>query len=676
MQFLYPLFFIAGLSLLIPIIIHLFNLRRYKTVLFPHTRFLKSLQLHSRKQSQVRYKWLLAVRLLFLLFLIIAFAQPFFASEQDKSAELTAVYIDNSESMSLRKGQKTLLAIAKQNAKQLVEQSNGPFLILSNSDRPSNYLPVSKQQAMSLIDDIDFSGNLKTNTQILTSLQNSVTSEIRGSVNLYYLSDFSKDNFQKSLSVLPANIKFNGVYLAQQNPNNVFIDTAFFEYPFLQLGQPNKLVVRSKYVGEKPKVKSVVSLSINNQVKAALNPNFDAQGISLDTISFQVSEPTWQKILLTITDDNLHFDDSFVIAARSSADLSILVVNESQPNLYLQAALRSYQGFKVSEHSIQSVPKDLSSYSLIILNGFNDLPQIWADTLISALNNGQNVVLFVGDKMQIEAMNKGLGSVADISFGTMDTVAQPVGQFQQEHKLLKDIFDKIPDNLQLPYAKAHYPIRAGLSANQQSIFSFRNGDPFLAAYQSYAGQLFICATSIDDKWGNFQSSYFFVPFLYQMASTSKGNQIFAITNGQKTSVNINLSTANNRGQLHLKMGNTDLIPMQRAEGLGTKIFVDVLNLSSGFYEVYNKAEDTARIAVNSNREESDLSVWSLPDLKKNWNQENFNWQQLDTQKQILTTEQQSAFPLWKLCAILALAMLGVETFLLSKNLKQKQAITS
>ncbi|MCC6187189.1 MAG: BatA domain-containing protein [Chitinophagaceae bacterium] len=676
MQFLYPLFFIAGLSLLIPIIIHLFNLRRYKTVLFPHTRFLKSLQLHSRKQSQVRYKWLLAARLLFLLFLIIAFAQPFFASNQNQKAQLTAIYIDNSLSMSLRNGQRTLLDIAKQNAKQLISQNNGPFLILTNASQPSSFLPVSKQQALGIMDAIDFSGNTKTSSQIFTSLQNLIAPENSGAVAFYYLSDFSEKEFQQSKATLPTNISFNGVYIAQQNASNVYIDTAFFEYPYLQLGLPNKLVVKCKYVGNKPKSSSVLTLSVNDQVKAALSPNFTAKGSSIDTISFQVNEPIWQKILLTITDDHMRFDDSFSITARSARDLSVLLLNESQPNLYLRAALGSYTGFKVTEQSLATMPKNLSAYSLIILNGLNTLPQQWADTLRTALEKGQNVMLFVGDKMQTVAMNEGLASIADIRFGAMDTTAQAVAQLQLEHRLLKNIFDKIPDNIQLPFAKTHYKLLAGLGANQQSVFSFRNGDPFLAAYSLYPGQFYICATSIDEKWGNFQSSYFFVPFLYQMASTAKDNQIYALNSGQKEPIEINLSTANNQGQLHLSNANVDVIPLQRAEGMGAKLFLNELNLNSGYYNVHNKQDDTAWIAINSNRSESDLKVWSLADLKKNWDEPNYHWQQLEPQKQILTSEQQSSFSLWKLCAILALLMLGVETYFLSTNLLKQDANTN
>src|ERR1700744_6600077 len=103
-SFLYPLFLVAGLALAIPVLIHLFNLRRYKTVFFPHTRFLKNIQLNSRRQSQVRYKWLLAARLLFLASLILAFAQPWFNrhTKKDIGNKLQVIYMDNSYSMSVK----------------------------------------------------------------------------------------------------------------------------------------------------------------------------------------------------------------------------------------------------------------------------------------------------------------------------------------------------------------------------------------------------------------------------------------------------------------------------------------------------------------------------------------------------------------------------------------------
>ncbi|HNB82021.1 MAG TPA: BatA domain-containing protein, partial [Chitinophagaceae bacterium] len=67
MNFYYPLFLIAALSVAVPIIIHLFNFRKYKRVFFPDIRFLKSLQEQTKRHSQLKKLLILAARILCLL---------------------------------------------------------------------------------------------------------------------------------------------------------------------------------------------------------------------------------------------------------------------------------------------------------------------------------------------------------------------------------------------------------------------------------------------------------------------------------------------------------------------------------------------------------------------------------------------------------------------------------
>src|SRR5690625_2876681 len=115
MQFKHPEFLYALLLLLIPIIVHLFHLRRFKKEAFTNVKFLKKVQLQTRKSSQLK-KWLtLLARLLALAALIIAFAQPFIPhSTSVKSTQQTVVYIDNSFSMQRKTENRTLLSQAVQ----------------------------------------------------------------------------------------------------------------------------------------------------------------------------------------------------------------------------------------------------------------------------------------------------------------------------------------------------------------------------------------------------------------------------------------------------------------------------------------------------------------------------------------------------------------------------------
>ena len=100
MQFVYPEVLFALFTLIIPIVVHLFHLRKFKRQEFTNIEFLKNIELQTR-QSAILKKWLiLLVRLLALGCLILAFAQPYFSNQKIKNTSPEVViYIDNSFSM-------------------------------------------------------------------------------------------------------------------------------------------------------------------------------------------------------------------------------------------------------------------------------------------------------------------------------------------------------------------------------------------------------------------------------------------------------------------------------------------------------------------------------------------------------------------------------------------------
>lgn len=81
MQFKHPeiLYFLA--LLIIPILVHLFQLQRFVKVPFTNVAFLQKLAIQTRKSSRIK-KWLiLTTRLLSLSALIFAFTQPYFSNK-------------------------------------------------------------------------------------------------------------------------------------------------------------------------------------------------------------------------------------------------------------------------------------------------------------------------------------------------------------------------------------------------------------------------------------------------------------------------------------------------------------------------------------------------------------------------------------------------------------------
>ena len=77
-KILYSLF-----ALLIPVIVHLFQLRKFQKVNFTNVKFLKELVVQTRKSSELE-KWLiLFTRILVLMFIILAFANPYFGEKKN-----------------------------------------------------------------------------------------------------------------------------------------------------------------------------------------------------------------------------------------------------------------------------------------------------------------------------------------------------------------------------------------------------------------------------------------------------------------------------------------------------------------------------------------------------------------------------------------------------------------
>ena len=127
MQFLQPAMLWALILVVIPIIVHLFNFRKHKSVYFPTVFFLKEIKEETQKQSKIKHWIVLTSRILALTALIFAFAQPIIpGKEQIQGKKIISIYIDNSFSMESQLEGVSLLEMAK--SKALDEKEMLPWL--------------------------------------------------------------------------------------------------------------------------------------------------------------------------------------------------------------------------------------------------------------------------------------------------------------------------------------------------------------------------------------------------------------------------------------------------------------------------------------------------------------------------------------------------------------------
>jgi hypothetical protein len=285
------------------------------------------------------------------------------------------------------------------------------------------------------------------------------------------------------------------------------------------------------------------------------------------------------------------------------------------------------------------------------------------------MSTGGNVLLFPGTAADKSNLNSALEAWGDIQFGSLDTSRQQVVTLQENQDILKGIFEKIPQNIQLPVAQKRFPIHAGLTANQQAIMSFRDGSSFLAQFSPDKGRLFLAASPLDVHSSNFALSYFFVPVLYRMAIQNQGSNPPSITIGSELPVWVSAAgSRNGRSVWHLTAPSFDAVPSQDPSGTGTNLFIGKVAQEAGFYLLrQEEGTDSVIVAINANPKESLLEYASQKDIVASLQPYKVHWLSENEVLHHGWNPSAQPFPLWKVFIVLALLALALETGLLLKK---------
>jgi hypothetical protein len=198
MQFLYPAFLFGLLALAIPVIIHLFNFRRFKTVYFTNVRFLKNIQEETATKSRLKHILVLISRMLAITFLVLAFAQPFIPSEQSANKatkKAVSIYIDNSFSMEAVNNDEQLLNIAKRKAEEIVNgyTIDDQFQLLTNDMEAKHQRLVSKEEMLQMITQVQRTPEVRSLSEIVKRQRDILNRDkAQSQKNIYAISDFQK----------------------------------------------------------------------------------------------------------------------------------------------------------------------------------------------------------------------------------------------------------------------------------------------------------------------------------------------------------------------------------------------------------------------------------------------------------------------------------------------------
>ncbi len=662
MTFLYPTFLWALAALSIPILIHLFNFRKTTRIFFSNTRFLRQVKEVTTAKRRLKHYLILASRLLFLLFLILAFAQPIIpAIEQMANGRSIVLYIDNSQSMSAQLEDKTKGIDAALSFAQNIVGLFPPdtrYKILTNDFAPFSNTYKSKAEAQDILAQIRLSPVSRSMREIKTRIEQEGTNRTR---EFFWISDFQ----QSTLGAVPATwdttTRWHLVPIAFAPLPNVFLDSAYLQNPFAAGGEKNVLTVRVRNEGNADVDQLNLKLTINNIQAGAATVNIAQHGVAETTFDLTTGLAGLNKAEISFNDFPVSFDNEFFLALNFTDKISILEIKPDNLVTPVERVFGNRQVFNFRSFSASNFNYSLlSAADLVVVNGLNRVEGSLALTLRNYLNDGGTVLLTPGTETEVSGFQQLTGnSMLKIASEKQDP--QPIGRPDFDNPFFENVFEERSVSIAMPNATRVLD----WGADRSAILQFRNEAPFLSRIRNN-GNLYLMASPLKTGYTDFFNHALFVPVMYRIAASSSRNESRLYHTLNEDFIMLRVDSLLSDESLRL-VGEQEIVPTQRK--VNDLVFLDIpkFSMTQGFYHVVADHDTVSLVAFNLEKDESFLDQYTGEEVRSLMGSgENIGIFEAGSTEAFSNEikERYLGKPLWKYCIMLALFFLLAEVLLI------------
>lgn len=552
MTFINPAILWGLAAVSIPIIIHIFNLKRTKKIEFSTLMFLKEIQQSKYKKLKLKQFLILLCRIAFISFLVFAFSRPFekgyLFSSGHRAQSSVLLVLDDSFSMLSREIQRSNFDAAKNRLTELIalfdENDEVFFTTVSEINTPGrNFLA---KDLGSLADSIK---NLKV-SDVSRDLNSVIyySSRILSSASYPHKEIFLFTDGQKSFveggtntetPVLPENTKLNIILSGTRRGSNLSVDSAVIATQIFEKNKPVRIkcsvtnhntfnvVNKSVVLSLGPKAirdEKSIDIPANSTLSVEFNVLIGATGFISGSIELLQKE---------IADDEIPNDNKQFISFFIPKQINILMVSDSPNDLnYLKLALSSSEelmkdssGSKTKYYSVKQAGigdisiEDLSKYNCVVIVNAGDISADASAKLASYINSGGGVLLFPGSKTTAGSYSGTLFRELDVpSFTGKLTPSQPL-KFEDidlSHPVFDGIFSSkegVRDNILKNSPSVTSAIDLPAGKNSRALITLTGGKNFVVEHSQGKGKLLIYAVSPDLNGSDFAMKSLFSPLV-------------------------------------------------------------------------------------------------------------------------------------------------------------------
>jgi hypothetical protein len=681
MHFLYPAFLFALLSLAIPVLVHLFNFRRYQKVYFSNVQFLKEIQEQQSSRRNIKERLILAARLLALFFLVLAFARPYISNKNNTTAgsqRVISVFLDNSYSMQTLNREGSLLDEAKRRAKEIVSaySMNDKYQLLTQDFEGKHQRLLSRDEFNDAVDAVKISPRSRSLQQIIDRQQNLLAMQPGASRSIDIISDFQKNISNGQALKVDTGIHVSLVQLRASTLANVAVDSVWLLSAIHRPGETEKMVVKlHNYAGEQA-VKIPLKLFINGEQKALGGFTLGARSIQTDTLTFSGLKPGWQRGEITLQDNPVTFDNRFYFTFNVKQRMPVLLIDGGKFNPYLSAVFATDQFFSAKRVPDGNVDyAGLSAYPLIVISDVKSVSAGLSQQLKTYVSKGGTLMVFPAIDADLASYKSFLQPIGAAYPEKLATESIKVSALNLQNPVFKNIFEDLPSNPDLPVINKYFQLSASAGRNE-NIMQMQGGQAFWAGYNSGKGKVYVSAVPLDEDFSNLPRHALFVPIMFRIALLSGHDQPLFYTLGHDQTVETTPIQSSEKQLLKLIKDKQSIIPDVKQQEGSTLLYVSDQLQETGLYELKKQDSVLSVMAFNDNRNESDLQYYTSSDLNKIIPDKGDVIEATKGSVKDIVSHADFGVQLWKLCIILALIFLAVEILLTRFYRADKQVVSA
>ncbi len=673
MTFLNPFVLFGLIAAAIPIIIHLLNLRKLRTVEFSSLKFLKELQKTKMRRIRIRQWLLLLLRTLIIVAMVLAFSRPALRGSLagfagGHATTTMVILLDDSPSMTVRDERGVLFSQAKEAADRLIglaKDGDHLYLVrLSETRHNTSFAPLrsvaAARTALAAVTPGDESVPVR---EALRAAGGITRTSPNANEEVYLITDLQATQFRpdstgadSSVGLAPG-VKLFLVHVGGGPVDNGGISSAVVTTQINTRNKPVQLKATIRNAGSAPMHGAIASVYLDGARVVQQSLDISPFSSSTADVSFTAKRRGMLQGYVQIEDDALEADNRRYFVVRVPDHLNILLAGGSPADTRLASLALTLAGdstiadlFSVRRIAEPQLPSmDLNSYDVIVLCNIRNFPAELAERLDHFVRAGGGLMIFPGSQGDLRSYNETLFARLGIPPASPPAALPPSSPAQTPnsflsfersdlaHPLFTGMFEPVAGQkrdtkIESPRIYAAIAPRAGRHGN--AIITLSDGNPFLTEYTAGSGRVLLCSVEAGLTWSDFPTTGLFAPLLYRsMIYLASTNQTAPpIIAGQLMQFSVRLKNYGERDVYVLRSpsGVDEKVAPKILSGSSTALFQSNRTSEVGVYELLrstpevpqsgagNKVPPLQAIAVNIDPAETDLRPATPDELNQFW----------------------------------------------------------